>query len=138
MACIVSLLIFCVLDKTWLNWARVLYRWEKQVDEEGALHDKAQYVANEVLKLFKQNRDGNKPVHAFNLKRWALDAARRVHYVAFRASKKWLHSSKKENNITSSKVNKFVTKRQCVENETLCENGKKLVEDSRVKIQEVG
>jgi len=72
-----------------------LYRWEKQIEQEGARHDKAQYVENEVLKFFKQNRDGNKPVHDYNLKRWVLDAARRVNYISFRASQKWLHYFKK-------------------------------------------
>jgi len=121
-----------------LRQASELYVWEKQVLDEGTRYDKIKFVAREVLSSFKAARLNKKSVHDSNLIRWALDAAKKVSFSTFRASKSWVYYFKKSAGIVSRKITKFITKRQMIDEQVIRERGLQFVDEARQHIEQVG
>jgi len=99
-----------------------LYRWEKQVELGGTSIEKMKFIVRETYRTFQQKRAMNKQVHDIDIRKWALKNARLVHHDKFRASKFWLRTFKKQFNIVSRKVCKFITIKKQVDEEEIIAN----------------
>jgi hypothetical protein len=87
----------------------LLYRFKQQIEAEGTRNDKLKTIASYTLAEFCRAKSMLLPIHDADLRRWAMCKQREVRLDGFVASKTWLWSFKKDNNIVSRKITHFVT-----------------------------
>lgn len=86
-----------------------LYRWKNELRSEGSTKEKLSSISKQTLNEFRQARLNHRIVHDMSLRRWALTIGRKHKYPNFKASKFWLSKFKRDNNIVSRKINRFIT-----------------------------
>jgi len=113
-----------------------LYRWEKQVANDGVRKEKLEYISTYVFEQFQRATDQCLPIHDIDLKRWALKAREEVKLSTkyFTGSPKWIQNFKKKNGIVSRKINKFITQAQISNKAELLQETSKFVEQVKLEI----
>lgn len=91
-------------------------------------------IRNETLIDFRKARENSYPVHDFNIKIWALNAAKKLNYSEFKASESWVAKFKKQNRICSRKVTKVVTFAQHSDVDKIQQSAKLFVQNSNAFI----
>jgi len=116
-----------------------LYRWEKQVANNGVRKEKLEYISTYVFEQFQRATDQCLPIHDIDLKRWALKAREEVKLSTklFTGSPKWIHNLKKKNGIVSKKINKFITQAQISNKAELLQEISKFVEQVKLEISRI-
>lgn len=110
---------------------KMLYRWEKQIEEGGSRLEKLRNISKYVLQQFNNATENRLPVHDIDLKRWGLLAKENVQLASkyFKASSKWVHNFKVKHGIVSRKVNKFVTTAQLTNQSELKQAASEFVDE---------
>jgi len=69
-----------------------LYRWEKQVANNGVRKEKLEYISTYVFEQFQRATDQYLPIHDIDLERWALKAREEVKFSTklFTSFPKWV------------------------------------------------
>ena len=88
---------------------RQLYRFADIVNKGGSQALKLKQVWEHTCDLFKGSTAKHMIIHDNDLRRWALDKAREISLLNFKAKSHWPHKFKKHNRIVSRKINKMIS-----------------------------
>jgi hypothetical protein len=104
-----------------LEGMREIRRYQDYVQKGGKNSQKFAEVGKLTLKHFNEARQMLLPIHDEDIKRWALDYARKLKLSTneFKASDFWIRNFKKKSRISSRKITKFVTRSQFIDKEKI-------------------
>lgn len=136
----------CVLDEGY-SYAAVGRQFHKDpklvkriVEEyQGNLHykEKIRKVKDYVKMSFENAREKGDIVHYWNLQNWASEAKRRID-VEFKISNTFLKNFKKDNNIVTRKITKYLTTREISNEAEIKRAGNEFVEKINIMVRDGG
>ena len=94
----------------WLSNKSQLYRYKKQIKKRGTLQDKYKKIWNYTLLKFRNASSNKITIHDIDLRRFALEKAKDIGLMRFKACDSWILKFKSVNRIVSRKITKFITK----------------------------
>lgn len=86
-----------------------MIRFKKLIKSGGNKITKMNDIKYYVLNKFNESRIKNDIIHDTDIKRWALRKAEELNYNQFKACNSWINKFKRDNNIVSRKIVKFVS-----------------------------
>ena len=110
--------------KSFKNDSKKLRRLIDQHKTAGSRDFKLLQVKNIFYEQFKDRRDRLISVHDWDLKKWALEAAKQVSLDNFKAERGFILNFKKSHRITSRRITKFVTEKTLEDDAVTQKKGK--------------
>ncbi|KAF4517164.1 hypothetical protein B566_EDAN006463 [Ephemera danica] len=115
-----------------------LPRFKRDVQEGGTRVEKLIYVYSSAFDSFLEAKRQFSAVTDIDLRRWALKSARTVRLHGFKASPSWCLNFKKDYNIVSRKITKYITKSSIQSQPEILQASKTFTENTGKYIQTIG
>lgn len=102
---------------------KYLTNFKKYHDQMGTNREKYARISSHCWNMFIAARDSLSTIHDRDIRRWALEEARKLQVSGFTASHSWLQEFKRKNKIVSRKITRFVTMKQQMNKEEIENRG---------------